>query len=104
VSQRVGITRAAGTNPSSSALQLDVFAPAREIAEGYAAGLIASVGRCVGAGTEVGARCGISSPRVLDALRPVERETFLPQGLREFTYDDTPLPMEPGQTITQPYS
>jgi protein-L-isoaspartate O-methyltransferase len=37
-------------------------------------------------------------------MRRVEREAFLPQGLREFTYDDTPLPIEPGQTITQPYS
>jgi len=46
---------------------------------------------------------GISSPRVLDAMRRVEREAFLPQELREFAYDDTPLPIEAGQTITQPY-
>ncbi len=46
---------------------------------------------------------GISSPRVLDAMRSVEREAFLPEGLREFAYDDTPLPIEAGQTITQPY-
>ncbi|MCP9841759.1 protein-L-isoaspartate(D-aspartate) O-methyltransferase [Synechococcus sp. J7-Johnson] len=46
---------------------------------------------------------GISSPLVLDAMRSVEREAFLPEELREFTYDDTPLPIEAGQTITQPY-
>jgi protein-L-isoaspartate(D-aspartate) O-methyltransferase len=46
---------------------------------------------------------GISSPRVLDAMRSVEREAFLPQELREFAYEDTPLPIEAGQTITQPY-
>jgi protein-L-isoaspartate(D-aspartate) O-methyltransferase len=46
---------------------------------------------------------GISSPLVLEAMRTVEREAFLPQELREFAYDDTPLPIEAGQTITQPY-
>ncbi|MGB7563137.1 MAG: hypothetical protein WBM08_00130 [Prochlorococcaceae cyanobacterium] len=76
--------------------------PPERSPRGYAAGFIASVGRCVGAGTEVGAWRGISSPRVLDAMRRVEGEAFLPQGLREFAYDDTPLPIEPGQSITQP--
>ncbi len=46
---------------------------------------------------------GISSPRVLDAMRSVEREVFLPEDLREFAYDDIPLPLGAGQTITQPY-
>lgn len=46
---------------------------------------------------------GISSPHVLDAMRGVEREAFLPETLREFAYDDTPLPIEAGQTITHPY-
>jgi len=47
---------------------------------------------------------GISSPLVLEAMRSVEREAFLPQELREFPYDHTPLAIEAGQTITQPYS
>ena len=46
---------------------------------------------------------GITSPLVLDAMRRVEREAFLPEELHEFAYDDTPLPIEAGQTITQPY-
>jgi len=46
---------------------------------------------------------GISSPRVLDAMRRVEREVFLPQELRKFAYDHTPLAIEAGQTIAQPY-
>jgi protein-L-isoaspartate(D-aspartate) O-methyltransferase len=45
----------------------------------------------------------ISSPRVLDAKRSVDHGAFLPQELCEFAYDTTPLPIEAGQTITQPY-
>ena len=46
---------------------------------------------------------GITSPRVLEAMRSVDREAFLPEELREFAYEDIPLPMEAGQTSTQPY-
>ena len=46
---------------------------------------------------------GITDPRVLDALRTVPRERFLPTELGEFAYDDTPLPIEEGQTISQPF-
>ena len=46
---------------------------------------------------------GIVDPRVLDALRSVPRERFLPPELAEFAYDDTPLPIEEGQTISQPF-
>jgi protein-L-isoaspartate(D-aspartate) O-methyltransferase len=48
-------------------------------------------------------RRGISDPRVLEAFRSVRREAFLPKGLAEFAYDDTPLPIDEGQTISQPY-
>ena len=41
--------------------------------------------------------------RVLDAMRTVPREAFLPERLREFAYEDSPLPIEEGQTISQPY-
>ena len=40
---------------------------------------------------------------VLDAMRKVPREAFLPENLREFAYEDAPLPIEAGQTISQPY-
>jgi protein-L-isoaspartate(D-aspartate) O-methyltransferase len=46
---------------------------------------------------------GISSKAVLDALRKVPREAFLPKRLREFAYEDAPLPIAAGQTISQPY-
>jgi len=46
---------------------------------------------------------GVRSELVLDAVRRVPREHFLPERLREFAYDDTPLPIEEGQTISQPY-
>ena len=49
------------------------------------------------------ARRGISDPRVLDAFRRVPREAFLPPELAEFAYEDTPLPIGDGQTISQPY-
>ena len=46
---------------------------------------------------------GIRDPRVLAAMETVPREAFLPPELRELAYDDTPLPIAAGQTISQPY-
>ena len=46
---------------------------------------------------------GVRSELVLDAMRSVPRESFLPERLREFAYEDTALPIEEGQTISQPY-
>jgi protein-L-isoaspartate(D-aspartate) O-methyltransferase len=46
---------------------------------------------------------GVRSNLVLEAMRKVPREAFLPERLREFAYDDTPLPISEGQTISQPY-
>ena len=46
---------------------------------------------------------GVHSPLVLDAMRSVPREAFLPENLREFAYEDAPLPIAEGQTISQPY-
>ena len=46
---------------------------------------------------------GISDLRLLGAMREVPREAFLPPWLEEFAYDDTPLSIEEGQTISQPY-
>jgi protein-L-isoaspartate(D-aspartate) O-methyltransferase len=46
---------------------------------------------------------GVSDRQVLDAMRMVSREKFvLPRELSE-AYDDTPLPIDCGQTISQPY-
>jgi protein-L-isoaspartate(D-aspartate) O-methyltransferase len=45
----------------------------------------------------------ISSARVLEAMRKVPRHLFVPDPLRERAYDDSPLPIGLGQTISQPY-
>ena len=46
---------------------------------------------------------GVRSEVVLDAMRKVPRESFLPEQLEEFAYEDSPLPISAGQTISQPY-
>jgi protein-L-isoaspartate(D-aspartate) O-methyltransferase len=46
---------------------------------------------------------GVRSENVLKAMRKVRREAFLPANLQEFAYDDAPLPIAEGQTISQPY-
>jgi protein-L-isoaspartate(D-aspartate) O-methyltransferase len=46
---------------------------------------------------------GVTAPRVLEALRHVPREEFVPAALARFAYDDGPLPIGVGQTISQPY-
>ncbi|HEY5923303.1 MAG TPA: protein-L-isoaspartate(D-aspartate) O-methyltransferase [Kofleriaceae bacterium] len=46
---------------------------------------------------------GVRDPRVLEALATVPREAFLPPELAELAYEDRPLPIEAGQTISQPY-
>lgn len=46
---------------------------------------------------------GITDPRLLQALRTVERERFVPKEYREESYRDGPLPIGGNQTISQPY-
>jgi protein-L-isoaspartate(D-aspartate) O-methyltransferase len=46
---------------------------------------------------------GIRDPRVLQAMRSVPREKFVPKELRNSAYDDRPLPIGYGQTISQPF-
>ncbi|HEY8706730.1 MAG TPA: protein-L-isoaspartate O-methyltransferase, partial [Burkholderiaceae bacterium] len=45
---------------------------------------------------------GVRSRLVLDAMRAVPREAFVPEPLREFAYEDAPLRVAPGQTLPQP--
>lgn len=49
------------------------------------------------------ARRGIASPDILEAMRATPREDFVEPGFEEFAYDDGPLPIGEGQTISQPY-
>lgn len=46
---------------------------------------------------------GIRDPEVLRAMRTVAREEFVPEELTEFAYDDRPLDIGFGVTISQPY-
>ena len=45
----------------------------------------------------------VRSEKVLNAMRKVPRERFLPKGQGAWAYDDAPLPIGDGQTISQPY-
>ncbi|MBX5490223.1 MAG: protein-L-isoaspartate(D-aspartate) O-methyltransferase [Chloroflexi bacterium] len=47
-------------------------------------------------------REGVRDPRVLDAIRHVPREWFVPPELREHAYRNAALPIGAGQTISQP--
>jgi protein-L-isoaspartate(D-aspartate) O-methyltransferase len=46
---------------------------------------------------------GIKDPRVLAAMEFVPRHLFVPEKFRSSAYDDRPLPIGEGQTISQPY-
>jgi len=46
---------------------------------------------------------GVSDPRVLDAMLSVPRHLFVPEPYRSQAYEDHPLPIGDGQTISQPY-
>ncbi|HOJ49539.1 MAG TPA: protein-L-isoaspartate(D-aspartate) O-methyltransferase [Spirochaetota bacterium] len=46
---------------------------------------------------------GINNHRVLDAIKSVPREEFVLENMREHAYDNEPLPLQYGQTISQPY-
>ena len=46
---------------------------------------------------------GIQDPAILDAFREVPREAFVSPDYAAAAYDDHPLPIEAGQTISQPY-
>ena len=46
---------------------------------------------------------GIRDPKVLEAMGRVPREMFVPEDQWSYAYQDRPLPIENGQTISQPY-
>lgn len=53
-------------------------------------------------GRQIASR-GVRSRAVLEAMRAVPREEFVAENLREYAYEDSPLPIEEGQTISQPF-
>ena len=48
-------------------------------------------------------RRGIKNPAVLAVMRKIPRHLFVPPNLLYHAYDDTPLPIDANQTISQPY-
>lgn len=46
---------------------------------------------------------GINHPQVIEALKRVPRHLFVPENLKNQAYQDRPLPIGFGQTISQPY-
>jgi len=46
---------------------------------------------------------GINDPLILDAMRRVPRHLFVDESVRDQAYEDHPLPIGEGQTISQPY-
>lgn len=46
---------------------------------------------------------GVQDFKVLQAMRSVRREAFVPEDMRDLSYRDSPLPIGAGQTISQPY-
>jgi protein-L-isoaspartate(D-aspartate) O-methyltransferase len=52
--------------------------------------------------TQLRAR-GIRDARVLSAMQKIPRHLFVDKGLMEQAYNDNPLPIDEGQTISQPY-
>ena len=46
---------------------------------------------------------GVTDPNILRAMATVPREEFVAAHLRDYAYEDAPLPIEDGQTISQPF-
>ena len=46
---------------------------------------------------------GITDPKILEAFRAVPREAFISEEYADLAYGDHPLPIEAGQTISEPY-
>lgn len=46
---------------------------------------------------------GIKDQKILEAMRKVPRHTFVPENMIPYAYNDEPLPIGEGQTISQPY-
>ncbi|MEK6963558.1 MAG: protein-L-isoaspartate(D-aspartate) O-methyltransferase [Nanoarchaeota archaeon] len=46
---------------------------------------------------------GITNKKLIDALHKTPRHPFIPEGLRDMSYEDHPVSLGHGQTISQPY-
>jgi protein-L-isoaspartate(D-aspartate) O-methyltransferase len=48
--------------------------------------------------------CVLRSPKVIETMRKVPRDKFLPENMRAHSAVDTPLPIGFGQTASAPHS
>jgi protein-L-isoaspartate(D-aspartate) O-methyltransferase len=46
----------------------------------------------------------LHSPKVIKAMRSVQRGKFLPENMKSYSATDTPLPIGLGQTVSAPHS
>jgi protein-L-isoaspartate(D-aspartate) O-methyltransferase len=95
------VTAVARARPLAAALLL-ACTPARAPAPDAAGADGAAAARARMVEDQLRAR-GLHDPRVLDAMRRVERHRFVPEALAGQAYADHPLPIGHGQTISQPY-
>lgn len=103
--EATGAARAGGED-SPGALEAADAAPSGAAAAGAPAPLDEPdrfrVLRAAMVSEQIAAR-GVSDPAVLRAMGRVQRHRFVPTVQMPFAYDDTPLPIGQGQTISQPY-
>lgn len=76
--------------------------PAQDVVTSASPGADFSVLRERMVKTQIEAR-GVKDKAVLEAMRKVERHRFVPSEFEHFAYEDMPLPIGSGQTISQPY-
>jgi len=46
---------------------------------------------------------GVKDRKVLDVMKKIPRHEFVPENMKSYAYQDEPLPIGEGQTISQPY-
>jgi protein-L-isoaspartate(D-aspartate) O-methyltransferase len=93
----VACGKIAGCEPRPSAPEMARNPPA---AEPDSSGLTRA--RMTMVAEQIEAR-GVRDARVLAAMRRVPRHEFVGDAYQQLAYDDTPLPIEDDQTISQPY-
>jgi protein-L-isoaspartate(D-aspartate) O-methyltransferase len=81
---------------ASAAIRLGGCAPSAQDRDPYASRRVRMVS------DQIAAR-GVTDARVLAAMREVPRHLFVPPAARSEAYEDYPLPIGHGQTISQPY-
>lgn len=81
---------------------LPVLATGDDATASARARMVAEIKANAAAVGKVGERHGISTP-VLDVMGRIPRHLFVPEDKQPFAYEDRPLPIGYGQTISQPY-